>query len=223
MRIKLSIIVILAVMCSMFGCTSKEIYNSMESSTSSLLSSLSQEYTVDKDGYVWNYFSTLDELYQKGKNYEIYSDKVKTGFHYYVKDNDGNVIDEGYHDWRGSFGFNEKDGILELDYGFGGPLWQRRYYDLSNGRVSRFFSKPLQTSGELVAYFKTKGENQDIILVVQNMFDSSKYYKEFERDFSTAVITGQSTAEFINDNKQLKINYWINPNDKEVTETIDLN
>jgi len=240
MRIRLLIIVLILVMFSMLCCTSKEFDhatelstssqesslteefdNPTEASTSSQESSLTQEYTSDDDGNPYKYLSSIDELFEQGKNYEIYTDKSQINYHYYVMDNDGNTIDEGYHGWRGSFGFTEKDGILELDYGLGGPLWERRYYDVSNGRVSRFFSKPLQTSGELVAYFK-RGENLNKILVIQNMFDPSKYYKEINRDFSILVMTGQGTAEFLNDNKQLKITYWINPDDKEITEIIDL-
>ena len=97
--------------------------------------------------------------------------------------NDGNLLDQGYHGWRGSFGlsFNE-DGILVLNYGSGGspPLWSERYYDVTNGRISRFFfNPPVQSHSNLVVYFEAKEEyDGDIVLIIQNMFDPSLYYKE---------------------------------------------
>lgn len=183
---------------------------------------LEAKYNVDEKGNVWNYMNTLDISIEKGNNYEIFTDSAQTGYHYYVKDNDGNVIDEGYHDWRGSFGFEVRDDILELDYGHGGPVWQRRYYDVSNGRVSRFFEKPVQVNGELVAYFTLQGEEKNWVLIVQNMFDPAIYHKEIYRDFSLFVYTMPSTAEFIDNGRKLRVIYWIKPDDKMIEETIDL-
>jgi len=87
-------------------------------------------------------------------------------------------MDIGYHNRRDGFSFSTKDDFLVLNYGFGNILGQKRYYDVSNGRVSRFFSKPVQTQGELVAYLTKKGENENWGLVIQNMFDPAVYYKE---------------------------------------------
>jgi hypothetical protein len=180
---------------------------------------------ADLDENTWNYLDSLDLPYQQDENFEIFTDESCTGFFYYVKDNNGNVMDQGYHGWRGSFGleFNQ-GGILMLEYGLGGTpsQWQRRYYDVSNGRVSRFFSKPMQTHDELVAYFTWKEEDGDLVLVIQNMFDPSVYYKEVERDFSLYVYTMPSTAEFLDNGTKLSITYWLKPDDKEVTEIIDL-
>lgn len=169
----------------------------------------------------WNTLNTYDILFEKGNNYEVYTDEEQTGFHYFVMDNNGILMDEGYHNWRGSFSFNTVDNILQLNYGYGGNLWDERYYDVATGRVSRFFPRPLQTHGETVAYFAVT-QNEEIILTVQNMFDPSHFYKEFRRNFSDMVIRGECKAEFLNDGCQLKVTYWKNPNDEEVMEIFEL-
>jgi len=183
---------------------------------------LYQKYNIDQNGYVRNYLSTLDTLIETGDNYEIYTDEVQTGYYYRVKDSFGDLIDEGYHSGRGNFGFNSENSMLELEYGFGGPVWEKRYYDVKSGRVSRFFSKPLHSHDELVAYFTTKGEAGNWVLVIQNMFDPAAFYQEIERNFSLYVYTAPSKAEFFEDGKKLRITYWIKPDNKEITEIIDL-
>ena len=54
------------------------------------------------------------------------------------------------------------------------------------------------------------------------MFDPSIHYQEIIRDFSVFVITMPSAGKFLDDGKKLSISYWLNPDDKEVTEIIDL-
>ena len=220
MKIRLSIFMIAVIVFAASACSPL-----IEKDSPELSMAISDIYNVDSDGHIMNYLSTVNVPYERGDNYEIFTDASENGLfasHYYVYDVNGVTIDEGFHDWRGSFGFTQKDDFLELDYGLGGLFWQRRYYDVSNGRVSRFFSKPLQTHGELVTYFTRKGEDEDLVLVVQNMFDPSKYYQEIERNFSFYVITVPSTAEFLEDGKKLRVTYWIKPDNEEVTEIIDL-
>ena len=210
---------LLVVLLSSSACTADPIPSSPELSS---IEKLQQKYTIDEDGNVRDYMSTLNLTCERGENYVILSDEAKIAFRYYVMDNQGNIMDEGYHSGRGGFGFETTDEFLVLHYGFGSPVWQKRYYDVSNGRVSRFFSKPVQTHGELVAYFIKKDESLDWVLVIQNMFDPAVYYKEIIRDFSLYVYTAPSTAEFLDDGKKLSITYWLKPDDREVTEIIDL-
>lgn len=129
----------------------------------------------------WDIFSSVDVLCEEGDNYQIYTNAEETAYRYVVLDDNGETLDQGYHDWRGGFDFSEKYGFLQLTYGYGGPLWDVRYYDTARERVSPFFPKPLAAHGETVAYFSMREE--EILLVVQNMFDPATYYKEFDRDF----------------------------------------
>lgn len=163
----------------------------------------------------------IDTNIKQGKNYKILSNEEMTAFHYYVKDNNGYIIDEGYHDARGSFDMDQKGDFVTLNYGYGGNSWQERYYDVSNGQVSRFFERPIQRSDELVAYFSVNHSDQ-IILVVQNIFDPNKYYKEIIRDFSDHVIKDEAKAAFSENNTKLEISYWAGPDHEWVSEIIDL-
>ena len=180
-------------------------------------SSIADTENADRN---WDILSSVDVVCEEGDNYQIYTNAEETAYRYVVLDDNGETLDQGYHDWRGGGSFDEKDGILQLTYGYGGPLWDVRYYDTTRGRVSPFFSMPLATHGETVAYFSMGGA--EILLVVQNMFDPATYYKEFDRDFSVTCVLGDCKPEFLQDGQQLKLTYWQLPNDEVVTEIFDL-
>ena len=190
-----------------------------EKETNKETSSVEKEESTDF-GY---YLDKISVLYEEGDNYKLYClDEEEpmnfTSFKYEVYDNMGNLIDEGYNT-RG-FSFEEKDGLLQMNYTlFGTYQWRMKYYDLENGRVSSFFMTPLATNGELIVYFTSIDD--EIVLVVQDIFDKSDYYYEISRDFSITVLLGESPIEFI-DNKHIKISYWTEPNDEVVTEIITL-
>ena len=161
---------------------------------------------------------TMDVLYEQSENYKILTDANQTGYLYNVQDNNGNLLDIGYHSYRGSFGFSLKNDILTLDYGAGGPTWYERYYDVNNGRVSRFFEQPIATSKEMVAYFTIKDDNE-IVLVVQNMFDTATYYRAFTGDFSNDVFKTKVKGEFSEDNTCLTVSYQTNSEKFQMTTT----
>ena len=169
-----------------------------------------------------NCLENVNFFYKQDKNYEILSNKEQTIFYYVIKDDNGYIIDEGYHNERGSFDINQNDEFLTMNYGYGGNVWYDRYYDISNGRVSRFFERPIQNSNELVAYFVVQNSDNSIVLVIQNKFDKSDYYKEIRRDFSDFVIKDEVKTDFLENNTKLKISYWIKPDNKQITEIIDL-
>lgn len=167
-----------------------------------------------------NVLDAVDVLYEEGAHYKIYSNAEKTLYRYDVLDNTGALIDQGYQDWH-CVSFKETGNILQLFYWYSGPLSLVRYYDTENGRVSRFFSSPLLTYEETVAYLSVREDS--IILVVQNMFEPATFYREFDRDFSGMVIRGgDCKPEFLQNGKQLKLTYWRGENDEEVTEIFDL-
>lgn len=184
--------------------------------------SVTQNIATDTTEIYENEYELLDAdvLYKSNKNFKIYTNASETIFCYYIYDNNGGLIDIGYHDWRGSFDIWMDDTVLVLEYGFGGSSWYRRYYDTEQGMVSRYFYKPVATYQDLVAYFTTSKEGI-ITLIIQNMFDTTDYYLEINRKFSDLVIKDQCEAEFINEGTQLLITYWI-ADDEAVSEIIDL-
>lgn len=167
-----------------------------------------------------NPLDAADVLYEEGDHYKIYSNAEKTIYRYDVLDNTGALIDQGYQDWH-CVSFKETGDILQMFYWYSGPLSLVRYYDTEKGRVSRFFSSPLLTYEETVAYFSVREDT--IILVVQNMFEPATFYKEFDRDFSSMVIRGgDCKPAFLQNGQQLKLTYWCGANEEEVTEIFDL-
>lgn len=167
-----------------------------------------------------NVLDAVDVLYEEGDHYKIYSNAEKTLYRYDVLDNTGALIDQGYQDWH-CVSFKETGDILQMFYWYSGPLSLVRYYDIETSRISRFFSSPLLTYEETVAYFSVREDS--IILVVQNMFEPATFYKEFDRDFSGMVIRGgDCKPEFLQNGQQLKLTYWRGENDEEVTEIFDL-
>lgn len=155
-------------------------------------------------------------------NYKVYTDESGFNYYYKVYNNIGECIDSGFH--TGEITFECIDNILSVKMGFGTYAFICRYYDLSTSRVSRFYTTPLEISGEYIAYFTKNHKNDEnsIILVIQNIFDEKVYYQEIKRAFSSKVLDLYSETEFINNNTQLKISYLINSSDEIITEVIDL-
>ena len=158
--------------------------------------------------------------YKTGENFAIYTDQDEKNYYYIVKDKNGVVIDQGCHNGRGSFDLSNQNGLLVLNYGFGGSSFDKRYYDISGSRVSQFFSSPVAESNSLVAYFVW--EDDQIKLIVRDIFDTSIFYKEIIRDFSDFVLKQNYTGEFIENNTKLRLTYPVNNCTELITEEIPL-
>lgn len=172
---------------------------------------------IDKDNS-----EPLDPYYkliEENQNYKIYTDKSGLNYFYNVYDNSGECIDRGFH--IREIRFEITDEILSVRMGFGTYSFKCRYYNSNTSQISRFYDNPLEISGNYITYFKSKND-EDIVLIVQDIFDKTVYYKEFERNFSPVVLNVYSETEFINNNKQLKISYPINQSNEIITEIIDL-
>lgn len=198
-----------------------------------LLSGCAQRNTPDandsvnsENGIVMNFFDTLDTVYKQDKNYTVYTDGFS--FCYKVNDNNGNLLDIGYHDYRGSLDLYYQNSLLVLEYGYGGNLKaSKRYYDLENGRVSRFFGNMVAQSDTKVAYFTYFEDGNKTALIVQDIFDRVDYYIEIEREFALGTELYYNTqAVFLDGGKKLKIKYPVksqNGQDVEYqTEILDL-
>lgn len=101
-----------------------------------------------------------------------------------------------------------------------GDVFCCRYFDIENNRSSIWFINPIVDNGKLVVYPDQPW--QATKLIIQDIFDKSEYYLEFERE----VYSGRESfdAEFINDGEQLLIKYLIPEGIyiRQKTETLDL-
>lgn len=116
----------------------------------------------------------------------------------------------------------KSDRIIKLCVKIDEGVVNCRYFDIESELSSIWFISPVAENDTLVAYpDQPWGATK---LIVQNIFDKSKYYQEFERDFDEEE-RPIDYAEFTNDGNQLIIKY-ITKKDKyyeTVTETLDLN
>lgn len=216
---KLLLVLLLACTCFLTSCSNKDNsfvsdgniskFESMENDQKKQAedTNLSKNYTVNRNGIVTNYFDTLDTVYKNDKNYTIYTDG--SSFRYTVKDNKGNVLDMGYHDYRGSLNFYYQEDILVLEYGYGGNLRpSKRYYDVENGRVSSFFNNPIAEFSTKVAFFTFRERDKKNVLIVQDIFNVADYYTEIERDFAGGtVLYYNCEATFLDNGTKLQITY----------------
>lgn len=160
-------------------------------------------------------------VYKSGDDFTIYTDQGEIPNYYYiVGDKNSEVIDRGYHNSHGSFDLTHQNGLLVLDYGYGGNSFDKRYYDIERGRISQYFSRPVADNDRLVAYF-TQEDNQ-IKLIVRDIFDATAFYQEIVRDFSDFVIKQNYTGEFIENNTKLRVTYPVNNCAEPITEEISL-
>lgn len=178
---------------------------------------LAEKYSIDSNGIVTNFMDTLDTLYKSDKNYTIYTDGFS--FRYTVEDNNGNLLDMGYHDYRGSLDLYYQGNLLVLEYGFGGNANPScRYYDVENGRVSSFYENPLATSDTKVAFFTFRKRDKKNVLIIQDIFNVSDYYTEIERDFANGTELYYNTqAAFLENGKKLEITYPVKSKNAQTT------
>lgn len=213
---------IVLMLMSTYGCdniTDRETLENTTGNASTL--NVNDVYKFNDDGYLTNFYASLDTYVETDSNYNVRSNKMGIEEHYFVFDNKGNLLDEGYSPYGVEF-VKENDFLTMKYYTNATELNRVRYFDLENGKVSRFFTNSLGTSHELVAYF-TWERNNELVLIVQDVFDEEIYYEEIKREFSVKVDKELCPIEFLNNNSELKISYWTNPNDEIETEIIKLN
>ncbi len=168
--------------------------------------------------------ASFSKVEQDNKNYVVKSSDKHAGNFYEIYDNDGNLLDKGFHDWRGSFDILQKGDIIKLEYGFGGTGVhpQYRLYDVKNSVVSRYFGGPVAINDNHVAYFNV-GEDRTV-LVVQDAFDKKEYYKEFTGKFDEFILMKIQDINFSGDGTQITIKHCETNNEENIIEeTFDLN
>lgn len=158
----------------------------------------------------------------EGRNYKIVP-STKDGiieYHYYIYNNQGSVIFEETLLKKPDFLYVDTD-ILREHHG-GGNVSQYQFFNVSKNLISPIYENPSIVKNGKIVYMTYKDDK--IKLVVSDLFDKSKFYRQYERDFSpVAAPDGDLTsAEYIDSNK-LQITYLSGSNYKEVTEIIDIN
>lgn len=146
----------------------------------------------------------------------------KFQYYYYIYDDKKEIVLEGALTRYPALSFLDDD-IVRLHIGMGTGIALDQYYSVTKDSLSRIYQYAVAYHQEKIAYIyipNTESSFTNRILIVRNVFDKSKYYKEFMLDFSPAAspITG---AEFTSEN-QLKVTYQTGEDYTEITEILEL-
>lgn len=219
-------IYLLLFLMSMFCFSSCAAGNMIEETTSvtQIDDNITAEIQNDYYNTFENFESTFTNVDVSESNYVIKSSEEYAGNFYEIYDNNGDLLDRGFHDFGGSFNISKEDDIVTLEYGLGGTNVQPKYrfYDIEKSKVSRYFSGPIATTEELVAYFSVVDDKAK--LVVQDAFDIDKIYKEFTGQFDKFIFMNIRDIYFSKDGTKISIKYCETNNESNIIEeTFDIN
>ena len=162
-----------------------------------------------------------DNIVEETKNYKvIVSENEKTTeYHYWIFDNSGNIIHEDIYYKNPNISYLSSD-IIQKHTG-GGNVSQYQFFNIEKGLISPIYDNPGLIDNGKIVYMAF--ENDQIKLIVRDLFDESIFYKEYECNFSpvAAASSGLITANFIN-SSELQVTYLSGEDFMEVTEVFDL-
>lgn len=100
------------------------------------------------------------------------------------------------------------DDIIDIKIGMGTGITIHRFYSMGEDIFSQEFSYVLSNSDKLIAYIDVPEEKpmETGKVIVQNIFDKSLFYKEFQLDFSN-IDTPVIEAKFSKDGESLQLTY----------------
>lgn len=226
LRIYAGVLVACLTVLSLTGCTTAPTNNDdfdKNAASQSTQEKSEEELTTYYDTFE-NFESTFTLVREKTDNYTIlYSDKHAGDF-YAIYDNYGNLLDKGYHGYRGSFEITENQDIITLKYGFGGTNTHPTYrlYDAKKGIASRYFDGPVAVAGSRIAYFDVTNENAT--LIVQDAFDATLFRKEFSGEFDDNILLKIQEIIFTDNETSVTVKHCETDNESHIIEeTFPLN
>lgn len=144
-----------------------------------------------------------------------------TGYSYQIFSADGQILEEVQGDKANVYLIEFPGGLVYLRRGCGTNCRYECFFDVETGKKSEnFFNLAYMEDGKVV--YMDYRENEEVYLVIQDIFDRNVFYKEIHRDFF--YMTGDETLELVQfvDGDELRIRYWTK-DEELVEEWIDLN
>ncbi len=149
------------------------------------------------------------------KYYSLSLDKDEN---YTIKlyDSEGKLVDELSNPKEPSIHFLTNK-VMQIIIYYGNPFYYTYFYNIENREISQAYDTPVLAQDDKIVYIDGKK------LIVKDIFDKDKYYKEIERNFTETVPPSSaiSNAKFISDH-ELKIKYYEGEKYNQKKETIDL-
>jgi len=162
------------------------------------------------------------EIIDSGTYYRIYHE-VLTQVRYEIYNREGEVVlsDKTSRPLRINM---INDDIIEIRIGAGSGVILRQYYSVSKNVFSQVFQNVFSNSDELIAYITIPKRKtmESRIVVVQNIFDKSLFYKEFQLELSNVIGSPITKAEFSKDGTSLQVTYLSGEDQTQVSTTLDL-
>lgn len=115
------------------------------------------------------------------------------------------------------------DDIIDIAIGMGTGITIHKYYSVGENIFSQEFTYVLSNLDNLIAYIDVPKEKpfENRKVVVQNIFDKSLFYKEFQLDFSH-VHTPVIEAKFSKDGASLQLTYLSGEKQTQISTILDL-
>lgn len=182
-----------------------------------------KEFEVIEAEFISAYNMSEDYLIDSGELYSAY--KYDNVYMYKITAKDKTVRDVVNHSTKLPNFTMLTDNILEIkgQSGTGLSTTWAYYYDAQTDKLSKHFYYVLATEGNLIAYCKR--ENNDIGVVVQNIFDVTKYCKRFD-EFSSPVSTDCTdqiqSITFSEDSKSIEVVYLSGESYTKTAQIFDL-
>ena len=179
-------------------------------------------YVKEGDPDVFDYAATHTlESCDKSKYYKLLQNDDQSVFRHYIFDAEGDLIDSGSSEALPSF-WSVGDCIMQLSVqdGTGPASNHARYYDLKNSKKSKTFDYVLAANDEYVVCADNR--NSEHIIIVQDIFDKEKYYKEYELEDVSSTAADFAIDGYFDEEGNINITYYSGENCEEIDHTIVL-
>lgn len=161
------------------------------------------------------------EIIDSGTYYRIYKGNINQVC-YDIYNSDGEIVLSEKTDRPLEINMINDD-IIDIKIGMGTGITIHKYYSVGENIFSQQFSYVLSNSDQLIAYIDVPKEKplENRKVIVQNIFDKSLFYKEFQLDFSN-VDTPVIEADFSKDGASLQLTYLSGEEQTQISTTFDL-
>ncbi len=115
------------------------------------------------------------------------------------------------------------DNVLEICNSMGTSALSCTYFNLTTNKLSDICWNPSYVDEEIVVYMEyDEARDPDTFLVIRDVFDSTKLYKELVYDFSPDAVPANAIKSVKRIDDKLEIVYFKGENRTEVTVNVNL-
>ncbi len=161
-------------------------------------------------------------IVSSGENFKVFdiSQDMHPEYLYEIYDNSGEVVKS-----ETMFAFPTityvSDTLLSIEWGGGSDTWLGQYYDIDKNICSNIIQSPFALLEQKIVYLALSDDVTGHKMVVSDVFDETKYYKELHIDDLSSAINPILSVEFIN-NQELKVCYLSGEDYEEKTQVFQI-